>query len=200
MPAEAPHESQEGDSTSDPNGHMDSRGSDHTTHIKDAGRVSVGRLPFPRPSPPAADFGQTPHVSPQKSYLAPQVFPSSPPVSEVVEAAGAGLRVKPPQVDDAGDIRWVMENMHSEDAEVRAPSRSALAMLMFARLDNNTRVVFVRDIFGKVFVNKNAEEQERRERKRLGEIGEMVERCLGMRLRVEGELCEPEWVEEVVNG
>ncbi len=66
-------------------------------------------------------------------------------------------------------------------------------MLLFARLDNNTRVVFVRDIFGKVFVNKNAEEQERRERKRLAEIGEMVERCLGMRLRVESELCEPEW-------
>ncbi len=150
------------------------------------------RASLPAP-PPAADVSQTPPVSSQKKYLAPPI-PSSPHgVSEVVEAAGVGLKVKPPQVDDAGDIRWVMENMHAEDAEGRAPSRSALAMLLFARLDNNTRVVFVRDIFGKVFVNKNAEEQERRERKRLAEIGEMVERCLGMRLRVESELCEPEW-------
>lgn len=101
------------------------------------------------------------------------------------------MKVKPPQVDDAGDVRWVMENLHTEGAEGNAPSRSALAMLMFAKSDKNAMLVFVRDVFGKVFINRNAEEQERMERRRLGEIGEMIGRCLELRLRTEAELREP---------
>ncbi len=152
-----------------------------------------------RPSPPSADPSQTPTVSSPKTYLAPQtpfapppigVLPDSSVVHRAVAEAGVG-KLKPPMVDDAGDVRWVMENLHEADAEGRAPSRSALAMLMFARGDKNAQLVFVRDIFGKVFINKNAEEQERLERRRLGEIGEMVERCLALRLRTEAELREP---------
>ncbi len=90
---------------------------------------------------------------------------------------------------DAGDIRWVMENLHRGDevAEGDAPSLTAWGLLSWARSSAKAYDAFVTQVYGKAFVSKDAEDLKRRDRRSQTGVTAMIERCIEASVRARGE-------------
>ena len=115
--------------------------------------------------------GQTENLSPNRASFSD----SSPP--DVAESS------------DAGDIRWVMENLHRGDAVLSedAPSLTAWGLLSWARSSAKAYDAFVTQVYGKAFVSKDAEDLKRRDRRSQTGVTAMIERCIEASVRARGE-------------
>lgn len=130
----------------------------------------------------AGERCQTPTRSEQTENLSPNRASFSD--SSRVSSADAA------ESSDAGDIRWVMENLHRGDEVVAgdAPSLTAWGLLSWARSSAKAYDAFVTQVYGKAFVSKDAEDLKRRDRRSQTGVTAMIERCIEASVRAQGGL------------
>ena len=130
-------------------------------------------------SPPHADATRDASDRPRSGATA-ETLPDPPPTRAKKTHSPAippdsGFRQRD---DDAGDIRWVMEHLHDEFEPRLFPSASARSLWLSARKSPKAEEVFLTQVYAKVFVRREEEEQEKLDRVRRVRIEGMVERCL----------------------
>lgn len=132
-------------------------------------------------SPPSRLAASNASDRPRSGCIAAETLPDPPPpLAKNLHSPPISPVPAVRQEDEAGDIRWAMEHLHDEEEPEVSPSRTALSLLRFARSSPKAMESFVTQVYGKVFVRREEEEQEKLDRTRRVRIEGMVERCLEM--------------------
>lgn len=132
-------------------------------------------------SPPSRLAASNASDRPRSGCIAAETLPDPPPpLAKNLHSPPISPVPAVRQEDEAGDIRWAMEHLHDEEEPEVSPSRTALSLLRFARSSPKAMESFVTQVYGKVFVRREEEEQEKLDRTRRVRIEGMVSRCLEM--------------------
>lgn len=162
------------DEPNDTNSEPDRRCDASRGRIKDA-------TPSSALSPPSRLAASNASDRPRSGCIAAETLPDPPPpLAKNLHSPPISPVPAVRQEDEAGDIRWAMEHLHDEEEPEVSPSRTALSLLRFARSSPKAMESFVTQVYGKVFVRREEEEQEKLDRTRRVRIEGMVERCLEM--------------------